>query len=57
LHQAAAESLALKGQIDQAEDHLHIARANTADALSQARIDARIAELEQEKQTDKSMKL
>lgn len=57
LHQAAAESLALKGQLDQAEDHLHIARANTADALSQARIDARIAELEQEKQTDKSMKL
>ncbi|WP_420804645.1 M48 family metalloprotease [Tolumonas lignilytica] len=55
-HQAQAEYLALRGQIDQATDQLHMARANTADSLSQARIDARIAELEEQKKVDDSLK-
>jgi hypothetical protein len=33
-----------------------MARANTADGLSQARIDARIAELEKQKKVDDSLK-
>jgi hypothetical protein len=37
-------------------DQLHMARANTADNLSQARIDARIAELEEQKKVDDSLK-
>lgn len=55
-HQAQAEFLALRGEIDQATDQLHMARANTADSLSQARIDARIAELEEQKKVDNSLK-
>ena len=55
-HQAQAEYLALRGDIAQATDHLHMARANTADGLSQARIDARIAELEKQKKIDDSLK-
>jgi len=55
-HQAQAEYLALRGEIDQATDQLHMARANTADNLSQARIDARIAELEEQKKVDNSLK-
>jgi predicted Zn-dependent protease len=55
-HQAQAEFLALRGEIDQATDQLHMARANTADNLSQARIDARIAELEEQKKVDDSLK-
>ncbi|MBB6056323.1 M48 family metalloprotease [Tolumonas osonensis] len=55
-HQAQAEYLALRGNIDQATDQLHMARANTADSLSQARIDARIAELEEQKKVDDSLK-
>ena len=55
-HQAQAEYLALRGNIEQATDQLHMARANTADGLSQARIDARIAELEEQKKVDDSLK-
>lgn len=55
-HQAQAEYLALRGDIDQATDQLHMARANTADSLNQARIDARIAELEEQKKVDDSLK-
>jgi predicted Zn-dependent protease len=55
-HQAQAEYLALRGDIEQATDQLHMARANTADNLSQARIDARIAELEEQKKVDDSLK-
>jgi len=55
-HQAQAEYLALRGDMDQATDQLHMARANTADSLSQARIDARIAELEEQKKVDNSLK-
>lgn len=55
-HQAQAEFLALRGDIEQATDQLHMARANTADNLSQARIDARIAELEEQKKVDDSLK-
>jgi predicted Zn-dependent protease len=56
LHQAQAEYLALRGDIEQATDQQHMARANTADNLSQARIDARIAELEEQKKVDDSLK-
>ena len=55
-HQAQAEYLALRGDIEQATDQLHMARANTAENLSQARIDARIAELEEQKKVDDSLK-
>lgn len=55
-YQSQAEYLALLGNFEQATDHLRMARANTGDDLNQARIDARIAELEELKKLDMSLK-
>ncbi len=55
-YQAQAEYLALLGNYDQAMDHLRMARANTADTLNQARIDAIVAVWESQKKLDMSLR-
>ena len=55
-YQAQAEYNSLLDKFEQAKDELHMARANTSDAYSQARIDARIAELEEMKKVEDGMK-
>lgn len=55
-YQAQAEYNALLDKFEQAKEQLHMARANTSDAYSQARIDARIAELESLKKVEDTMR-